>query len=72
MNAMLYDEYQGKFCKVIIRTNSGEKSLKGIVSIFDQIITIKGDYQQTSVNISEIIRITTKENTDDTMEVIQK
>ncbi|KHO45532.1 MAG: hypothetical protein QS98_C0010G0058 [archaeon GW2011_AR3] len=56
-----YGEFDGKFCKVVIRTSSGEKALKGIISIFDQTLMVSGDYQQTSVQFSEILRISTKE-----------
>ncbi len=63
--AKLFDEYNGKFCKLIIRTSEGDKSLKGIISIFEQLVTIKGDFQCTTVHLNEIKRITTKEMKND-------
>lgn len=56
-----YDAFDKKFCKLVIKTTSGDKSLKGFISICDHQILIKGDYQQTIVNISDVVRITTLE-----------
>lgn len=65
INAKPYEEFEGKFCKVIIRTTNGEKALKGIVHTFEQHVSIKGDYQETTVHISLVLRITTKESDAD-------
>lgn len=58
----LDDNYAGKFCKIIIKTQQGDKALKGIVSIFYPFLEIKGDYQTSTIHFSQIMRITTKEN----------
>jgi len=57
-------KFEDNFCKVIIRTNNGDKSLKGNISIFDRFIQIKGDFQTTVVAIDDIKRITTKEHNE--------
>lgn len=64
MKTKQYEEFQGKFCKVVINTQLGEKSLKGIVTTFNDSILIKGDFQTTSVANSEIVRISKKEGGD--------
>lgn len=62
-----YFEFQGLFCKVIIsrldnRTGEKEeKPLKGILEcVSEELVSIKGDYQMTTVNIKDITRVATK------------
>lgn len=62
---MLDDIYNGKFCKIVIKTDCGDKALKGIVSVFYPFLQIKGDYQTSTIHFSQIMRITKKENGGD-------
>ena len=62
-----YYKYEGLFCKVVIRKLDNrvnkyiEKPLKGIVEcIGSDIISVVGDYQMTTVPITEIILCTAK------------
>lgn len=55
-----YKPYDKKFCKVVIKTTNGEKALKGILKVFDTCVHIKGDFQETTVSLSDIVRITTR------------
>ena len=57
IHAKLFEEFENKFSKIIIRTNNGDKSLKGVVSIIDKYIRIRGDFQTTYVLLRDIIRI---------------
>jgi len=55
-----HQSFDKKFAKVVITTSMGDKALKGVIEIIGEYVLVKGDYQNTNIHYSEIIRITTK------------
>lgn len=53
----LFDEYENKFCKIVVDTSLGEKSLKGFLKFDDGLVLVKGNYQQTLLKIEDVKRI---------------
>lgn len=56
-----YISYNGLFCKVILKTFREGRPIKGIVTVISEdLLRIKGNFLDTTVNVNEILLITTK------------
>lgn len=56
-----YYSYDGLFCKVILKNFREGRPIKGNVSIISKdLIRIKGNFLDTTVNVKEILLVTTK------------
>jgi len=56
-----YYNYDKQFCKVILKNFREGRPIKGIVSIISEdLLRIKGTYLDTTVNVREILLITSK------------
>lgn len=60
-----YYNYDGLFCKVILKNFREGRPLKGYITIISKnLLRIKGDFLDTTVNVDEISLITTKINNE--------
>ena len=58
-----YLSYEGLFCKVLLTNFREGRPIKGMISIVSgNLLRIKGDFLDTTVNIDQIALITTKIN----------
>ena len=56
-----YYGYDGQFCKVFLRNFREGRPIKGIIKVISKdLLRIKGDFLDTTVNVNEILLITTK------------
>lgn len=56
-----YHSYNGLFCKVILNNFREGRPIKGIVTIISKdLLRIKGDFLDTTVNVREVLLLTTK------------
>lgn len=58
-----YYNYNGLFCKVVLKNFREGRPIRGNISIISEnLVRIKGDFLDTTVNVDEISLITTKVN----------
>ncbi len=56
-----YYSYNGLFCKVVLKNFREGRPIKGIVTVIsNDLIRIKGNFLDTTVNVNEILLVTTK------------
>lgn len=56
-----YYSYNGLFCKVVLRNFREGRPIRGYIHIISEnLLEIKGDFLNTTVNIDQISLITTK------------
>lgn len=61
-----YHSYDGLFCKVILKNFREGRPIKGKVTVISEdLLRIKGTFLDTTVNVNEILLITTKLSGDD-------